>query len=57
MQCQDDVKDRVGPSTPPHEMERIKGTMEKCVIKCGEKHVAIVPGLTKKIKANLAQFK
>ncbi|XP_072042356.1 protein FAM136A-like [Amphiura filiformis] len=57
LQCQDDVKDKLSPSTPSNEIEKIKSRLETCLVQCGERHTALLPGMTKRMKSNLAQFK
>ena len=44
------MRDKVGPSTNDSEVARYRGEMEKCVMKCGEEHVALVPEMMRRLK-------
>jgi len=52
-QCQDQVRDKVTPSTTEQEMEGHKRTMEACIVKCADDHVALVDSMLARMKETL----
>jgi len=50
LQCQDEVKDKVGPNTPESEMRKFRGEFETCAISCCDKSIAKMPNLLIKLK-------
>lgn len=50
MQCQDSIKDHVGPNTSEDQMDKYKAQYEKCVFKCVDTHVDMIPNMIKKMK-------
>jgi len=50
LQCQDDVKDKVGPKTSEAEISRYRGEFETCAISCCDKNIARLPTLMEKLK-------
>jgi len=57
MDCQDKVRDKVGPKTSETDMSKYRGEMEGCVVKCGDSHIALVPSMMKRIKEVLQEHK
>lgn len=55
MDCQDKVRDKVGPKTAEPDVARYRGELESCVVKCGDSHIALVPNMMKRIKEVLQQ--
>ncbi|PIK55474.1 hypothetical protein BSL78_07634 [Apostichopus japonicus] len=53
MQCQDDIKDRLGASVGGAQTDKLKQELEGCLIKCTEKHLGLLPTMSKRMKANL----
>jgi len=53
LQCQDEVKDKVGPNTPEAEIRKYRGEFETCAIACCDKNVAKLPSLVEKVKATI----
>jgi len=51
LQCQDDVKDKVGPNTSEPEIRKYRGEFETCAIACCDKNIAKLPNLMEKLKA------
>jgi len=51
LQCQDDVKDKVGPNTSEAEIRRYRGEFETCAIACCDKSITKLPPLMDKLKA------
>jgi len=57
MDCQDKVRDKVGPKTTEVEVSKYRTEMESCVVKCGDTHIALVPAMMKRIKEVLSSHK
>ena len=55
MDCQDTVRDKVGPNTSETEVSKYRGQLETCVLQCADKHIALVPAMMKRVKEVLAQ--
>jgi len=53
LQCQDEVKDKVSPTTPDSELAKYRQEFEVCAIACCDKNVAKLPNLTKKVVETL----
>lgn len=57
LQCQDEIKDKVGPNTPQNEIlynykiNKYLGEFETCAIACCDKNIAKLPNLLLKLKA------
>ncbi|XP_033109825.1 protein FAM136A-like [Anneissia japonica] len=56
VQCQDDVKDRLSPGASSQQIDALRGEMESCLVKCGDKHIAILPAMMKRMKSTLSQY-
>ncbi|BES92358.1 Eukaryotic protein of unknown function (DUF842) [Nesidiocoris tenuis] len=54
MECNDAVKDRMGPSPSESEMPKYQSEFENCASKCVDKHVALLPTMMKRMKELLA---
>jgi hypothetical protein len=50
MDCSDKARDKMGPNTTETQAAGFRGDMEKCVVKCADTHVALVPGMMKKMQ-------
>jgi len=50
LQCQDEVKDKVGPNTPEAEIRKYRGEFEGCAINCCDKNIKKLPMLMTKLK-------
>merc|ERR1711962_140440 len=50
LQCQDEVKDKVGPNTPEVEISKYRREFETCAINCCDKNIAKLPNLMLKLK-------
>ena len=55
MDCQDRIRDKVGPNTSDVDVSKYRAEMEGCVVKCGDSHIALVPAMMKRIKDVLKQ--
>lgn len=55
MDCQDQVRDKIGPNTTEDDVSKHRGAMEKCVVKCADTHIALIPTLMKRVKEVLKQ--
>ncbi|XP_055609538.1 protein FAM136A [Uranotaenia lowii] len=47
MDCNDTVKDKMGPKPSEDDISKYTGIFERCAIKCVDKHVELLPGLFK----------
>merc|ERR1711970_1395281 len=52
-QCQDDVRDRVTPSTSEQEMDGYKKQMEGCIVKCADDHINLVDSMLIRMRETL----
>ena len=57
MDCQDQVKDKIGPNTAESDMPKFRKQLESCVVKCADTHIGLIPNMEKKIKAVLKDVK
>lgn len=55
MDCQDQIKDKMSPNASEADRARYRGNYEKCVVKCGDSHVALVPNMLSRMKEVLQQ--
>jgi len=55
MDCQDRVRDKVGPKTSELEVSKYRTEMETCVVKCADSHIELVPAMMKRVKEVLKQ--
>lgn len=53
MSCQDKLRDELPAKPSDKDVEKGRSSLERCVIQCADKHVELVPGLTKKMLDNL----
>ncbi|XP_071828555.1 protein FAM136A-like [Apostichopus japonicus] len=53
MQCLNDVKDRLGASVGGAQTDKLMQELEGCLRKSTEKHLGLLPTMSKRIKANL----
>jgi len=51
LQCQDEVKDKVGPNTSEGEISKYRREFETCAISCCDKNIQKLPNLLIKLKA------
>lgn len=54
LDCNDEVKDKMGPSPKASDMDAYTRQFESCAEKCVEKHIALLPNLFQKIKQYLS---
>ncbi|XP_042904955.2 protein FAM136A [Parasteatoda tepidariorum] len=50
MQCQDNVRDKITPSTKEGEIASFQKDFESCVVKCADTHIELIPSMLKRIK-------
>ncbi|XP_018328812.1 protein FAM136A [Agrilus planipennis] len=55
MDCNDEIKDKMGPNPSDSEIEKFTNMFEKCAVKCVDKHLNIIPQTTKAIKTVLTK--
>ena len=53
LQCQDEVKDKVTPSTSDAEIEKYRLEFEQCAIACCDKNIGKLGPLTRRVKETL----
>ncbi|KAF0308304.1 Protein FAM136A [Amphibalanus amphitrite] len=53
MQCQDKIKDKVGPNTTEAEVQGYKVEFEECAVKCVDDSIATFPNHARRIKDHL----
>nr|CAD7264870.1 unnamed protein product [Timema shepardi]CAD7440260.1 unnamed protein product [Timema bartmani] len=57
MQCNDEIKDKMGPNPNENEVMRYTQMFEKCTVKCVDTHIDLIPNLLARMKQVLAQGK
>ncbi|GIY87078.1 hypothetical protein CDAR_255861 [Caerostris darwini] len=50
MQCQDNIRDKITPSTTEAEVSGFKKNFESCVVKCADTHIDLIPSTLKRMK-------
>lgn len=55
MQCQDEIRDRITPTSTEVEVGTFKKDFEQCVVKCADSHIDLIPSMLKRIKTVLLQ--
>ncbi|KAF2896379.1 hypothetical protein ILUMI_09794 [Ignelater luminosus] len=55
MQCNDDIKDKMGPTPSESDVDKYSLMFENCAISCVDKHVELIPSMMKAMKTVLAQ--
>ncbi|XP_060072512.1 protein FAM136A-like [Ylistrum balloti] len=57
MDCQDKARDKLSGSPKESEFDKIRGEMEKCMIKCADSHVDLVGPMFKRMATSIASNK
>nr|XP_026488738.1 protein FAM136A-like [Vanessa tameamea] len=57
MDCNDSVRDRLGPDPSQETIDKCTIEFEKCAVKCVDKHIGLIPGMMKSMKKVLASGK
>ncbi|KAJ9579627.1 hypothetical protein L9F63_004706 [Diploptera punctata] len=57
MQCNDEIRDKMGPKPTDAEVNRYSLDFERCAVKCVDSHIALLPTIMKKMKEVLGQGK
>ncbi|KAH8348857.1 hypothetical protein KR084_012006 [Drosophila pseudotakahashii] len=55
MQCNDDVKVKMPPNPNEDQIAKYTDQFERCAIQCVDKHVGLIPGMMKTMKAVLSK--
>ncbi|XP_030744953.1 protein FAM136A-like [Sitophilus oryzae] len=55
MDCNDEVKVKIGPNPKESEMDKFAKIFEDCATKCVDKQINYMPSLLKRIKADLSK--
>lgn len=55
MDCKDKISDSLGPKSSEKDKQLATVNMEKCVVKCVDSHLQLVPSFIKRIKQTLSQ--
>ena len=50
MQCQDDVRDKLGPNASESDVDKFRNKYEDCIVKCADSHVKLLPTMLKRMK-------
>lgn len=50
MDCSDKARDKIGPNSTETQAASARNDMEKCVVKCADTHIALVPNMMAKMK-------
>ncbi|XP_064484868.1 protein FAM136A-like isoform X2 [Ornithodoros turicata] len=50
MQCQDSIRDKVGPNTTDAQTHEYKNEFDGCVVKCADSHIDLLPHMLKRMK-------
>ncbi|KAK9505603.1 hypothetical protein O3M35_009615 [Rhynocoris fuscipes] len=50
MECNDEIRDKAGPSPTDSDMNRYTAEFEKCATKCVDKHIEQLPAMLKRMK-------
>ncbi|XP_073992035.1 protein FAM136A-like [Rhodnius prolixus] len=50
MDCNDEIRDKAGPTPSDTDMDKYGAVFEKCAIKCVDKHVEQLPAMLKRMK-------
>ena len=55
MDCRDKANDKLGPSSSEKDRTLAASNMEKCVVKCVDSHLDLIPSMMARIKQTVAQ--
>ena len=50
MDCQDQIRDKVGASPSEAQVMKYRGEMETCVVKCADTNLKLLPTIMNRIK-------
>lgn len=54
MDCNDQIKDKIGPNPKPEDMNQFTQQFERCAEKCVDKHISLLPTVFNKIKKHFS---
>uniref|UniRef100_T1IIX2 Protein FAM136A n=1 Tax=Strigamia maritima TaxID=126957 RepID=T1IIX2_STRMM len=54
LECQDKIRDKIGPNTSEDDVMVYRGEFEKCVDKCADTHINLLPLMFKRMKETLS---
>ncbi|XP_069703625.1 protein FAM136A isoform X5 [Periplaneta americana] len=57
MQCNDEIRDKIGPNSTDAEMSQHTLAFERCAAKCVDSHLGLIPTIMKKMSEVLSQGK
>lgn len=55
MQCQDEIRDKISPTSTEAEVGNYKKDFEHCVMKCADTHIELIPSMLKRMKEFLTK--
>ncbi|KAF4519105.1 hypothetical protein B566_EDAN010527 [Ephemera danica] len=55
MQCNDEIRDKIGPNPTESEVSKYTKEFEGCAVKCVDKHIEILPNFFANMKKTLAK--
>ncbi|CAB4055848.1 unnamed protein product [Lepeophtheirus salmonis] len=50
LSCQDEVKDKLSPSSTEAEIQKFRSEFDTCAVNCCDKNIARLPNITKKVR-------
>ncbi|XP_037504089.1 protein FAM136A [Rhipicephalus sanguineus] len=53
-QCENDVRDQMSSKTTEAEASKLKDQYSSCVVKCADKHIALLPQMHRRMKESLS---
>ncbi|CAH1782856.1 unnamed protein product, partial [Owenia fusiformis] len=56
LDCQDTIRDKVGPNTSEAEVAKHKKDLEKCVVKCADTHIGAIPSMLTRMRDTLKKL-
>ncbi|XP_041476656.1 protein FAM136A-like [Lytechinus variegatus] len=56
LQCQDEAKDKIRDNMSSSDEAKVRKNLEGCLIKCGDKHVAMFPALKTRLSDHVSKF-
>ena len=56
LQCQDEARDKIKDKMSSADEQKVRKNLETCLLKCGDKHVAMFPSLSKRLTDQVNKF-
>ena len=55
MDCKDAASDKLGPTASENDKQNATASMEKCVVKCVDTHIQLMPTMLTRVTKTIAQ--